>query len=385
MINFLSITYIIFILLIIMNVKHYVNDNYGKIFNEKETKNIRHYFLNIMLKTIDPLLNELYKRNNITNILKKTNNCYFSDLINIYEGFIRCFDGISFWIRNNTLSENENILKEKYRKNIVIILEKLIYKIYKNKKELKKSQFLVLQSALFQSLIRSNIFNRLSNDLKNRIYKMSMIIRKIKPPENNWLLFQAYLEYGLYKYYNNGNLNIIEKNVIKVFKWYYKDGIYYDGNNHKFNYYSSYVFHPMLYELLLFLKDDILSFKLMFIEEEKRMILFSEYLLGIIKKDGSYPLIGRSLGFRYAILYSLSLSNYYHLHNQSFQVKSRDKMMLVINKYLKSGIFDDNGFLYVGLYGHNEKQERYMCSGSVYFTISSFCILGLDENDIFWK
>lgn len=54
-----------------MNVKHYINENNGKIFNIKETKKIRNYFLNIMLKTIDPLLNDLYKRNNITNISKK--------------------------------------------------------------------------------------------------------------------------------------------------------------------------------------------------------------------------------------------------------------------------------------------------------------------------
>lgn len=268
------------------------------------------------------------------------------------------------------------------------IMDKIMPIVYKDKSLLKTNQILVLQSALIQGFIRSNLYDRVSNSTKEIIYEINKKARKIseeRPNKNNWLLFGAYLEYGFYKYYNDGNITSIEQDINDILKMYNKDGIFFDGNNKKFNYYSGYVFHPMLYELLSYLKDIIPSYENKFKEKINRMIQYSEYLVNTIEEDGSYPLIGRSLGFRYAILYSLSLSNYHHLHNHEFEKISRNKIIKVIDKYMKSGIFDENGFLYVGLYGHQENLEDYMCTGSVYFATSTFSILGLDETESFWK
>lgn len=73
----------------------------------------REYLLNTMISTIDPVLTKLNNSDNIFKILPKSKNCRYTPLLNIYEGFIRCFDGISLWLREDGTSKSENVLKEK--------------------------------------------------------------------------------------------------------------------------------------------------------------------------------------------------------------------------------------------------------------------------------
>lgn len=101
----------------------------------------------------------------------------------------------------------------------------------------------------------------------------------------------------------------------KVEEWYVGDGWYADGPSFAFDYYSSYVFHPMYLETLQAMVDakvnSRLDYQKYYDRELKRCQKYSIILERFISPEGTFPAFGRSIPYRMATMQPLALMAWY--------------------------------------------------------------------------
>ena len=101
----------------------------------------------------------------------------------------------------------------------------------------------------------------------------------------------------------------------KVEEWYVGDGWYADGPVFAFDYYSSYVFHPMYLETLQAMVDakvnSRLDYQKYYDRELKRCQKYSIILERFISPEGTFPAFGRSIPYRMATMQPLALMAWY--------------------------------------------------------------------------
>lgn len=115
---------------------------------------------------------------------------------------------------------------------------------------------------------------------------------------------------------------------------------------------------------------------------------YADILERSISPDGTYPVIGRSIVYRggaFQLLAQMALRRELPEHADPAQV--RGALTAVIRRTIEApGTFDENGWLRIGLAGHQpELGETYISTGSLYLCSTVFLPLGLDENDPFWR
>ncbi|MDD3386925.1 MAG: DUF2264 domain-containing protein, partial [Prevotella sp.] len=113
-------------------------------------------------------------------------------------------------------------------------------------------QALVDAAYVAESFIRGYdaLWVPLDKETKERYITEFTQMRRIDPPYTNWFLFSSTIESFLAKVqapYDEFRVNTACR---KVEEWYVGDGWYADGPSFAFDYYSSYVFHPMYLETL---------------------------------------------------------------------------------------------------------------------------------------
>ena len=74
--------------------------------------------------------------------------------------------------------------------------------------------------------------------------------RAIKPANNNWVLFAATVEAMLFRAGEKWQAERVEHAIRSLRDWYKGDGVYGDGPEFHWDYYNSFVIHPMLIEVL---------------------------------------------------------------------------------------------------------------------------------------
>ncbi len=94
----------------------------------------------------------------------------------------------------------------------------------------------------------------LDDTTKSRYIEEFSQLRRVDPPYTNWLLFSSTIEGLLAKAGAQYDEYRVNSAIRKVEEWYTGDGWYADGPEFAFDYYSSYVFHPMYLETLQALK-----------------------------------------------------------------------------------------------------------------------------------
>ncbi|MEO6979846.1 MAG: DUF2264 domain-containing protein, partial [Mucilaginibacter sp.] len=107
----------------------------------------------------------------------------------------------------------------------------------------------------------------------------------------------------------------------------------------------------------------------------------------LIAADGSYPVIGRSITYRTGAFHHLAnMAHQQQLPTQLSPVQVRCALTAVIKKITDAkDMFDDNGWLRIGLYGHQPSlAETYISTGSLYLCSAILLPLGLSESDPFW-
>lgn len=211
--------------------------------------------------------------------------------------------------------------------------------------------------------------------------------RVIHPSENNWLLFSAIIEAALWKFTGECEMQPIENAVNKHMAWYKGDGVYGDGEQFHWDYYNSYVIHPMLLEILEICKvkqHPLGKFYDLELERMRRYAVIEERL---ISPEATFPVIGRSSAYRFGAFQVLSDMALLHQLPTSLQPGAvRSALTAVVKKMIEAqGTFDGNGWLRIGAVGHQPSiGEGYISTGSLYLCTVGLLHLGLPADDPFW-
>jgi hypothetical protein len=212
--------------------------------------------------------------------------------------------------------------------------------------------------------------------------------RAIAPGFNNWLLFSATVEAGLKLLGADWNKTPVDYALRQHEQWYKGDGAYGDGPEFHWDYYNSFVIHPMLVDVLNACADESPAWKEIATREEARAIRYAAVQERLIGPDGSFPPIGRSIAYRCGAFHALAqaaLSK--RLPDGVAPAQVRGALTAVIRRSIDAPeTFDANGWLQIGFCGHQPGiGETYISTGSLYLCAVGLLPLGLPESDEFWS
>lgn len=354
----------------------------------------RAYWISVLSKIADPILcnmnKALLRKNMPIETVSGTNNPPNARTTHL-EALGRLFMGIAPWLELGPDNTSEGKLREKY---INLMIGSICHGF-----DPKSPDYLnftvtrqpLVDAAFFcQGLLRApkQIWNNLPEKTKKDVLKALLQVRKIKPVESNWLLFSAMVEITLLELTGKCNMEPIEYAIMRFKEWYKGDGWYGDGVNLHMDYYNSFVIHPMLFDVLntlhkynkcdtVFYRKEILRFS-RYAEQQERMI----------SPDGAYPIIGRSIAYRFGVFHALSQAALDEiLPDKVSKAQVRCALTAVIKKQMSvKGNFDESGWMTLGFSGHQPGvAERYISTGSLYLCSAVFKALGLPVTDEFWS
>ena len=351
----------------------------------------REYMVKTMLRIADPVLRALSKnelRKTMPVEAKTTQAVNFTHL----EAFGRTLAGISPWLALGADESKEGKLRKKYIEMSLLAIKNATDKASPDFLNFNQSggQPLVDAAFLSQALLRApnQLWEPLDLQTKINLVAALKSTRVIKPGENNWLLFSAMVEVALLKFDKNCDKARIDYAIKQHLLWYKGDGAYGDGPNFHWDYYNSFVIHPMFLEVLKTLKDEGNNdFKNTDSLELKRAIRYAEVQERLIANDGTYPPFGRSLAYRFGAFQLLSkVALMGALPKNVSPEQVRCALYTMVKKQIEApDTFDKNGWLTIGFYGHQpEIGESYISTGSLYLCTQVFLILGLPATHSFW-
>jgi hypothetical protein len=212
-------------------------------------------------------------------------------------------------------------------------------------------------------------------------------MRRVLPPNNNWVLFAAMVETFLMTVGAPYKEETIDNAIQKIEQWYVGDGWYSDGPHFHFDYYNGYVIQPMLTDILGVLAEKKMIDASKFDLAIKRMQRYAEFLERLISPEGAYPVFGRSATYRVGAFQPLAkLSLMDKLPETITQSQVRSALTAVMKRMFgNKDIFTSDGWLQLGFAGHQPSiADYYSNSGSMYLTSVGFLSLGLPATHPFW-
>lgn len=311
------------------------------------------------------------------------------------EGFGRLIDGIAPWLALPDDPTPEGRLRSRLRQQAL--------QSYAHAVDPESPDYLLwsgagqplVDSAYFTSaLLRAPdaLWKPLDATTKARIIAKVQSLRRISPPYTNWLLFAAMNEAFLLTVGAEWDPVRLDLAIRKFDEWYVGDGWYADGVRYHFDYYNSYVIHPMLTQILEVLVATQAPFNSLGIKERlpaqiKRTQRYGIALERMIGPDGAYPPIGRSLTYRTAVHQPLGLLAWRHLLPESLPVGQVRAATVAAQRriFADPSNFDAQGFLTIGFTRHQPTLgDWYSNAGSMYLASESLLALGLPADDPYW-
>ena len=204
--------------------------------------------------------------------------------------------------------------------------------------------------------------------------------RIISPGSTNWLFFSAMVEAGLFMLGEEYDMLRVLYALRSFRRWYKGDGMYGDGPFFHFDYYNSFVIHPMYVDLVKLLADEHHEIRAMRTEVNARAARYASILERMIGPEGSYPVVGRSICYRFGVFQMLSQAALEHMLEPHLTPAGvRCGLTAVIRRVMSApDMFDAAGWLLPGVYGHQpELAEEYINLGSLYLCSAVFLPLGL--------
>lgn len=258
----------------------------------------------------------------------------------------------------------------------------------------KEGQPLVDAAYIAESFIRGyeTLWLPLDDTTKQRYIDEFTRLRRIDPPYTNWLLFSSTIESFLAKAGAPYDEFRINSAIRKVEEWYTGDGWYADGPEFAFDYYSSYVFHPMYLETLQNMKDaghySRIDYSRYYDRALRRARKYSLVLERMISPEGTFPVFGRSVPYRMAAMQPLAMMAWKgQLPEGLTPGQVRSALSATMRRMFASDKenFNEGGFLTIGFAGHQPNvADWYTNNGSLYMTALSFLPLGLPASHPFW-
>jgi hypothetical protein len=341
----------------------------------------------IAFPVIDNLKNNKLKKNMPYESINSENE-KFSYL----QAFGRVFCGIAPWLELGPDETTEGKIRESFIKSTIKCLENIVDPSSPDNIVFKEpKQSLVDAAFLAQGLLRSKneIWFKLSINTQSKLIKELESTRTITPYENSWLLFTSMIEATLLEFTGECNFNRLNYGISKFKKeWYVGDGIYKDGKIFRNDYYSSFLIHPMLIDILIVMRKYNIEDNGFLDIEIKRASRYAAELERMISPEGTYPVIGMSMTYRTGVFHLLSQVSLLKILPKNIKPSQvRSALTQVIkNQFEGDQNFDKNGWLKVGFNGSQiDISESNINTGSLYLCSTIFLPLGLSFNDPFWS
>ena len=349
----------------------------------------RKEWLESMLRIVSPVFDALEKEE-----LHKTMPLDFHEERSEYaplEAFGRSMLGIAPWLEAEGLEEEEEKLQAVWRKKALRCLDAAT--------DPESSDFmnfttggqpLVDTAFLCHALVRApkQLAGSLTERVRHNLAQALRSSRTIMAGSTNWLFFSAMVEAGLYLLGEKDYDKMRIAYALRSFEgWYKGDGVYGDGEMFHWDYYNSFVIQPMYVDLLELFGDSAEEYRILKEKVTARASRYASVLERMIAPDGSYPVIGRSICYRFGAFQMLAQAALQHrLEKGLTPAGVRCALTAVLRRCLENrDMFDENGWLRPGVYGFQpELAEGYINVGSLYLCSAVFLPLGLPAADPFW-
>lgn len=252
-------------------------------------------------------------------------------------------------------------------------------------------QCLVDAAFLCHGMVRamSALWEPLPPVTRQRLISQLRATRKIKPGPNNWLLFSAIVEMFFYLAGEDWDSLRVDYALRQHDQWYKGDGLYGDGEPFHMDYYNSFVIQPMLIDVLRILPDNVDGYwndlRARALARGRR---YAAILERLIAPDGSYPVFGRSVCYRYGAFQHLAQMALMDNLPQELSPAQVRCALDAVRKKVESypAMYDEQGWLNVGVAGCQPGLgEGYISTGSLYLCTTLFLPLGLNPGHAFWS
>lgn len=308
------------------------------------------------------------------------------------EAFGRTLCGIAPWIEQTGLSGEEEELRRSYQAMALAGIKAATNPDSPDYMNFSTSFQPLVDTAFFaHGLVRApgQLANAMDEETKRQVITAFKLSRQIVPGASNWPLFSAMVETALYRLGAPDYDMLRIKYALRQFmQWYKGDGVYGDGQPLHVDYYNSFVIAPMLVDIsTVFAETDeeIAQLQPLILQRAARYAFLLERM---ISPEGTYPIIGRSITYRFGAFQMLSQAALQHQLDSSLKpAQVRCALTAVIKRIMDApGVFDQNGWLRPGVYGYQPGLgEQYICTGSLYLCCAVFLALGLSPDDEFWS
>jgi len=302
------------------------------------------------------------------------------------EAWGRLLSGIGPWLNLEGGDKEEVELRRLYRGWALKAVANSVDPLSKDYMVWTGGQPLVDASFFALGLIRCPwLWEHLDPVVKGQVVTALRMTRATVPGYNNWVLFQAMIETFFCKYGYDYDPVRIEYAVREFSEhWYVGDGTFSDGMSFHDDYYNSFVIQPYLSMVVAVAGSRYRQFAEKLERIAKR---YAEIQERMINADGSYPVTGRSITYRCGAFHHLAdmvLRGQLPVSLSPGQVRSA--LTAVLDKTLgAAGTFSAQGWLNIGLHGHQEGlADGYITGGSLYLCSEVFLPLGLGAGEPFW-
>lgn len=355
-------------------------------------KNDREYWYQLLYKIAGPVVHNLANGTLIKNMPVEKSPTFDSrsPSVTYLEAVGRTYAGIAPWLALPDDESKEGLLRKKLRTDALKGLNKCFSPGSPDAMNFAKDHQPIVDAAyLAQSFLRAPkaLWEPLETDTKTRIIASFKSLRNRKPFKSNWLLFGSITEAFLLTIGEDYDADRLNEGPKMLNEWYKGDGWYGDGPNYAFDYYNSFVIHPMMVDILAVMSGKKLVEQKVYDLALKRMQRHAVGQERMISPEGTYPPIGRSITYRtgaFQVLSQVALMEKLPAGITPAQVRCA-LTKVKLNMYGTPGTFDKNGWLQLGFCGHQpEIADYYTSTGSLYMATLSFLPLGLPANHEFW-
>ena len=251
-------------------------------------------------------------------------------------------------------------------------------------------QPLVDAAFLAHAIVRapSALAGSLPADVRGHLADALLRSRRIPAYNCNWILFSAMVEAGLHVLGKPYDIMRVLSALRTMQSWYVGDGAYGDGELFHWDYYNSFVIQPMLVDLVDVFAPESREIAALRPAVTARAARYAAVLERLIGPDGSYPILGRSICYRFGAFQLLAQAALQHrLGEELSPAAVRCALTAVIHRVMDTApMFDAQGWLLPGVVGSQpELAEGYISVGSLYLCSAVFLPLGLSPQDPFWS
>jgi hypothetical protein len=349
----------------------------------------RRYWVTVLRRLTDPVL-----RNLADGTLKSRMPVEAADparrSVTHLEALGRLVAGIAPWIELAPDSTDEGRLRAEYaalaRQAIARAVDPASPDFLNFTRE---RQPLVDAAFLAQGLLRAPhaLVDGLDPAARHNLAAALEATRQIVPGYNNWLLFAAMVEAALRRLGADWDRVRVDYALRQHEQWYKGDGVYGDGPEFHWDYYNSFVIHPMLLDVLDACRDEVPAWKELAPRLEQRARRYAAIQERLIAPDGAFPPVGRSLAYRFGAFHLLAqMALRRALPDGLAPGQVRAALTAAIRRSIEApGTFDASGWLQIGFCGHQPGiGEPYISTGSLYLCAVALLPLGLPASDPFW-